>query len=64
MSEFGGRMQRCSCGFLPIPGATHCAKCGKRVESAAASPSRYRTIVADPPWPYKTVTPLRRRVVS
>ena len=30
------RMQRCSCGFLPIPGATHCAKCGKPIRSAAS----------------------------
>lgn len=28
-------MKRCSCGFLPLPDATHCPKCGKPVESAA-----------------------------
>src|SRR5690242_5134818 len=31
-------MKRCSCGFLPLPDATHCPKCGKRIESAAQEP--------------------------
>lgn len=28
-------MKRCSCGFLPLPDATHCPKCSKPVGNAA-----------------------------